>query len=336
VRDRARQAVFALRAVEPFLVLAPRALAWFRPRRGADLSAAAPSISVIVPVRDDATGIARTLDDLQRQTLPVERYEVLIVDNGSRDRTLQTAREKAAAGPARVRVLTEHEIATSYAARNRGIAAADGDLLCFIDADMGVPAGHLASVLGEIDDRGLDYAGCRVEIEVTRPTVAACHNRLTGFPVEGYLADGWAPTCCLTVRHDVVQRVGAFDADLSSGGDAEFGRRVAAAGYRQGLLTSSRLLHPARTSLGSLTRKTVRTASGKARLARTDPHHAGVVRAYASWHRLRPLDPRWVRREMAQAGLPDDLRRVAGVVLLKSWLDAVRLATAWWAGRRHA
>ncbi|MEX1176919.1 MAG: glycosyltransferase [Nitriliruptor sp.] len=287
----------------------------------------APDISVVVPVLDDPEGIDRTVASLHLQTLPTSRFEVLVVDNGSRDRTRAAAVAIAAAGPATVEVLVEDRVRTSYGARNAGIDAARGWLVCFLDADETVPPDHLERVLSAVEREGLDYAGCPVEIVVDRPTVAACHNRLFGFPVADYLASGWVPTCCLTVRRSVIDRIGPFDAALTSGGDAEFGRRAAEAGVRQGLIVTTAVSHPARGSVAALTRKTRRTARGKRQLAARDPRHRHVVRGYASWERLRPLAPWWVRAQLAAAGLPSGWRHTLGVVALKSWLDVVRLGT---------
>src|SRR5438105_4667029 len=51
---------------------------------------AAPAVSVIIPARDAAPTLARTLELLRRQDLP-SPFEVLVVDDGSRDRTREIA-----------------------------------------------------------------------------------------------------------------------------------------------------------------------------------------------------------------------------------------------------
>lgn len=289
-------------------------------------------ISVVVPVLDDPAGVTRTVDALHRQTFPRERFEVLVVDNGSRDGTRAAAARAAAAGPATVHVLVEDRVRTSYGARNAGIAAARGRLLCFLDADVSVPPGYLTVVHDAVTGRGLDYAGCPVVVEVDRPTVAACHNRLFGFPVAEHLERRrWVPTCSLTVRRDLLDRIGPFDPTLASGGDVEFGRRAAAAGANQGLVTEVSVAHPARTNVAALTRKARRTAGGKLQLAHRDAAASAAasdaVRAYATWSRLRPVAPWWIRRQLAAAGLPAGWGRSLGVSLLGSWLGVVRVAT---------
>jgi glycosyltransferase AglI len=285
---------------------------------------------VVIPVRDDPTGVARTLADLHHQSLDPRLFEVWVVDNGSTDATPATARTAAVQGPASVDVIVEARVPTSYGARNAGIRAARGDLVAFLDAGMTVPADYLERVAEAFAAENLDYAGCPVDLTVDRPTVAACHNRLFGFPMAHYLATRqWVGAGCLTVRRAVLDTVGPFDPTLASGGDAEFGRRVAAAGFRQGLLDGVVLSHPARDTVRALTAKTRRTARGKVALAVRDPAgHGAVVRGYASFERLRPLNPAWVRSRLAAASLPATWPRAVGVAALKSWLDIVRLGAA--------
>ena len=87
-------------------------------------------LSVIVPARDAEATIGRTLAALAAQRI-AEPYEVIVVDDGSRDATAAIAR--AAAGP--VTVLTQ-DASGPAAARNLGVGHARGDRLAFCDADV--------------------------------------------------------------------------------------------------------------------------------------------------------------------------------------------------------
>jgi glycosyltransferase involved in cell wall biosynthesis len=86
-------------------------------------------ISVIVPARDAEATIGRTLECLAAQE-GVGDHEVLVVDDGSSDRTREIVRE----APGVVKLLTQ-EAEGPAAARNRGVAAAAGSALAFLDAD---------------------------------------------------------------------------------------------------------------------------------------------------------------------------------------------------------
>ena len=90
-------------------------------------------VSVIIPVYNDAERLKLCLDALARQTYPGDRYEVIVVDNGSQqDPELVTSRYE--------QVTLAHEACRgSYAARNTGLALARGDVLAFTNSDC-IPA----------------------------------------------------------------------------------------------------------------------------------------------------------------------------------------------------
>lgn len=226
--------------------------------------------SVVVPVYDDPVGIRRTLDSLTAQT--ADDYEVVVVDNGSTDQTPTVAAEFANEGP--VRLVTERAIQGSYAARNAGIEAATGDVLCFLDADTWVRPGYVERVIEAIEAGGYDYVGCRVVVPTPDGAVGPVgrFDAATAFPVERFLAeDDFAPTCCLSVRRRVIEAVGPFDGLLVSGGDVEFGKRVAAAGFTQAYLREPVVYHPPRAAFGDLWGKYVRVGRGREQLARRHP-----------------------------------------------------------------
>ncbi|WP_348611621.1 glycosyltransferase [Halobaculum rarum] len=229
-----------------------------------------PTVSVIVPVYNDPEGIDRTLSALTDQTVADAEYEVLAVDNGSTDRTKDVIREYRQRNPGLVTLGVEDDIQGSYAARNAGIERATGEVIAFVDADMTVDRRWLASVREAMADA--DYAGFDVQIEGTvedGPVVA--YNHVREFPVERYLENGdFAPTCCLAVRRSVFELVGTFDASLESSGDAEFGRRVADAGFDQVFVPSVTMYHPPRSAAG-LVRKYVRIGRGLHQRRRDHP-----------------------------------------------------------------
>ena len=88
-----------------------------------------PLVSVIVPVFDDAERLASCLSALQAQTYPTDRYEVVVVDNGSREDL-----GAVVAGFQGFGFVREDRVG-SYAARNKGIEASKGEVLAFTDAD---------------------------------------------------------------------------------------------------------------------------------------------------------------------------------------------------------
>jgi glycosyltransferase involved in cell wall biosynthesis len=95
--------------------------------------AAAPFVSVVIPTRNRAGSLRRTLAALARQTYPADRFEVVVAANACTDDTAGMVRCWTA--PPAV-TLVEHPRASSSAARNAGAAVARGALLLFVDDDV--------------------------------------------------------------------------------------------------------------------------------------------------------------------------------------------------------
>jgi glycosyltransferase involved in cell wall biosynthesis len=105
--------------------------------------------SVIVPARNAEDTLPRTLDALVRQDLEGP-YEVIVVDDGSSDRTADIAR----AAPAPVRVLSQPPLGPARA-RNRGVEESHGALLAFCDADCFPAPGWLRAGVRALDSADL-------------------------------------------------------------------------------------------------------------------------------------------------------------------------------------
>ena len=91
-----------------------------------------PLVSVITPVRDAADTLAETVASVRAQTRG--DWEMLLIDDGSTDGSAALAAGFAAADP-RTRALPLGPPLGTAAARNRGIAAARGRYIAFLDAD---------------------------------------------------------------------------------------------------------------------------------------------------------------------------------------------------------
>jgi len=230
----------------------------------------APLVSVVVPVLDDRAGIARCLAALSRQELDAP-LEVLVVDNGSRPGEDPAPVVEATPG---ARLLRE-PARGSYAARNAGLARARGEVLAFTDADCepepdwlargtealratprcGLVAGRIASFLPE---------GAPLD-------AVALLELATAFPQAEYAAAGYGATANVLTSRDVLASVGPFDASLRSGGDREWGRRVAAAGWRVVHGPHAVVRHPVRTSRAALAAKARRVVAADHALSRRTP-----------------------------------------------------------------
>lgn len=89
-----------------------------------------PMVSVVVPIYNGEAELPELINCLLSQTYPQNQVEYLLVDNNSSDRTCSLLQKFAENQPV-IRVLSENQIQSSYAARNTGIRAAVGEILAF-------------------------------------------------------------------------------------------------------------------------------------------------------------------------------------------------------------
>ncbi|MCZ7651284.1 MAG: glycosyltransferase family 2 protein [Thermoanaerobaculia bacterium] len=96
----------------------------------------APDLSLVVPVFDEEESLPLLLEQLRTALAPLDlAWELLLVDDGSRDRSLAVMRELAAADP-RLRVLAHRRNAGQTAALASGFRAARGEIVVTLDADL--------------------------------------------------------------------------------------------------------------------------------------------------------------------------------------------------------
>lgn len=99
------------------------------------MSAAGPEISVIICCHNSEALLPQTLSHLADQVVdPSLQWEVVVVDNGSTDRTADVARAWSATAKVPLRVVKEPKLGLAYA-RSRGIDEARGEILSFVDDD---------------------------------------------------------------------------------------------------------------------------------------------------------------------------------------------------------
>ena len=238
-----------------------------------------PTVSVIVPVYNDPSGLRDTLDSLTRQTYPNDAHEILVVDNNSTDETPAVARAYADKHD-QVTFLVEKDRQSSYAARNTGIDHAHGDIFAFVDADMLVETEWLVDAITAFADTDAEYMGCNVEMVPSEDggSLAERFNLQTAFPVGHFIETlEFAPTCCLLVRRSVIDDVGAFDSRLISGGDREFGHRVRDSGRKLHFAPEVTMYHPTRSTTDAMIRKSRRIGRGLYQLRTFHPNQ------YDSW-----------------------------------------------------
>lgn len=111
-------------------------------------------LSLIIPVYNAERYIGQCLDSLLNQNLPDQDYEIVCVNDGSKDRSLSIL-EGYANAHANIRILNKENGGVTTA-RNAGLDAAKGDFIWFIDADDLVKENILAQLKAMVPDTGCD------------------------------------------------------------------------------------------------------------------------------------------------------------------------------------
>jgi glycosyltransferase involved in cell wall biosynthesis len=109
-----------------------------------------PQVSIIIPTLNEERHIARCLVSIQNQDF--EDYEVIIVDNGSTDKTLHIINHFR-----KIRFFINDKLQGAGYAKNLGAKYAKGNILLFIDADEVIGDGYIAKLIAPILS-GEDYA----------------------------------------------------------------------------------------------------------------------------------------------------------------------------------
>lgn len=216
-----------------------------------------PEISVIIPVYNDAEGIKTTIASLVRQDYPSEQYEIIVVDNNSSDNTPCVIEQFQKEYPELVKLYYEKDIQGPAAARNKGINNANGDIICFMDADMWVEKDYLSRIREFFfRNNNTDYLGYRIEMVERKKNVTSSFHKFVGFPTQKFIFEKhYAVTAALAVRKKIFREVGLFDSRLISGEDREFGNRVYQKGYKFSYSKDIVAYHPASSNLRQILRR---------------------------------------------------------------------------------
>lgn len=221
-----------------------------------------PFVSVIVPCRNEERFIAGCLDSILAGDYPRDRYEIIVVDGRSDDRTGWILKQYSRRHP-QVHVV-ENPRQITPVALNIGLRAARGELIARADAHAVYPASYLSKLVSALNETGADSVGGLID---TRPgadtpvgraiAVAMSHPMGVG---NSHFRVGSATRrtvehvpffCC---RKDVFDRVGYFDEELVRNQDGEFSARLIRNGGRIVLIPDVVSQYFARDSMTKLAR----------------------------------------------------------------------------------
>jgi glycosyltransferase involved in cell wall biosynthesis len=182
-------------------------------------------ISVIIPTLNEEAMIGKCLECLAQSRFPMSGFEVIVADNGSRDRTMEIVRSFAR--QLRITALQQPGVTIS-ALRNLSAQAAQGEFLAFLDADCLVPDGWLQAALRHIEDPTNRIVGSRYAIPADSSWIGRAWYGVGYAPADGEVA--YVPSGDLIVSRATFLQLGGFNEGLATSEDCEFCLRARNAG----------------------------------------------------------------------------------------------------------
>ncbi|WP_299948070.1 glycosyltransferase [uncultured Microbulbifer sp.] len=220
--------------------------------------------SVIIPIYEQWHFVADLINRLIRQSIGMNNFEVLLIDNGSKK--FLPIKDL----PDFFRILNCNTPG-AYAARNLGIKNAKGEWLVFTDADC-LPAYNWLQCYEECSGRNKLLAGNVITNPVSSdPSIYEIYDIVKGIPQKAYVKEGYAATANLMFSKELARMVGNFEELYFSGSDIEFCKRAVTKGMSIHYVEKSIVYHRARTNLRELATK-VRRIKG-ASLRRSKQKH---------------------------------------------------------------
>ena len=186
----------------------------------------APVFSIVIPACDEESYLPACLDGIDRAARQLgDPVEVIVVDNGSRDRTGDIARERGA-------LVVREATKCLSVVRNRGAAAASGKYLAFVDADTVMSDRMLVAIKNVLDSRR--YIGGGVaHVRPDRISLGIVCSVVCFVPFALWRI---RTSCTLFyTTPEAFNAIGGFDESLYAVEDIDFGKRLRRLGKQRGL-----------------------------------------------------------------------------------------------------
>jgi hopene-associated glycosyltransferase HpnB len=178
----------------------------------------APSVTAVVPARNEADVVARAVASLAAQRYPGE-FDIILVDDASEDGTADLARDAAP----QLRVVSARPLPPGWAGKMwavaEGVSQATSDYLLLTDADIAHPPEHLAALVARAQEGNYDLVSCMVRLHCGSLPEQALIPAFVFFFFLLY-PPAWirhplrrtagAAGGCILIRRDAVERIGGI------------------------------------------------------------------------------------------------------------------------------
>ncbi len=239
-----------------------------------------PFVTVIVPVRNEAACIERTLCRLTAQNYDPCRFEIIVADGRSTDQTVPVVR-RMQAKHSNIRLLYNPRRLSS-AARNLGVRHGRGDLFIIVDGHCDIAdVNYLKKMVSAFQRSGADCLGRPQPLEIECPSslqqaIGLARSSWLGHNPSSFIFSSSeqfvdASSVAVAYRREVFERVGFFDERFDACEDVELNTRIDAANLKCWFTPDIVVHYHPRSSLKGLAYQMSRYGRGRLRLGWKHP-----------------------------------------------------------------
>lgn len=185
-------------------------------------------VTVIVPILNAQKYIDEFLQALLGQNYPEDLIEMIIIDNGSSDKSVDIAKNYP------IKIIFENAIKSPYAARNRGLEVATGKYIALIDANKIPQNDWLKEGITAIKEQKADLLGGEIRFSLPNPPTASnlydsitFNNNYRLVTTENGSAAG-----NLFFRRSLIDEIGMFPENFRSGMDIWWTQKAVRSGFK--------------------------------------------------------------------------------------------------------
>jgi glycosyltransferase involved in cell wall biosynthesis len=195
-------------------------------------------VSIIIPALNEEEMIGRCLASLVASCFPGNAFEVILVDNGSTDRTLEIAQSFSTQLKLTIQ---QHAGVNISALRNLGAAIAKGEIFAFLDADCSVPANWIENAVLHLASEPGGVIGGNIDIPEDSRWVARSWYKVGYAPKDGEVT--YVPSGNMLMRKSTFLRIGGFNESIMTSEDCELCFRARGAGFTVRAIRDMAVIH---------------------------------------------------------------------------------------------
>jgi len=211
--------------------------------------------SIIIPSYNRVDEVLECLESLKSTAFAQDKFEVIVVDDGSTDATIAFLNDFEQTAPYNFRYISQTNKGPG-AARNLGMENAKGDFFIFLDSDVTVPQFWLIRINNQLNEQQADaFGGPDSYRDDFPPLLKAINYSMTSFLTTGglrgkkgkKLAKFYPRSFNMGLSKSLYEKIGGFG-NLRHGQDIEFSNRIIRSGAKVIFVGDAEVYHKRRTN----------------------------------------------------------------------------------------